>query len=378
MGKQKLKTTFIDNLDIFYSPYQEDKFPPLFHGTRRYSIDCDPSLIDEMRKHCTIVLEKARDYYNTLDYEQLAKYEEYAHSNRISFFACYLVQDFGRYKNYEYNDFFMTCRFDKTYLYPFTKYGCGELGEFAYQNIIGLKHFNIDLGIDESIEFILKHYPLFKNSEPVILIVKDLSYSDLKSENGTRTPKNYIMPNYRLINPEEKEFFVIKEELFKEAEELFDMEIRDILIPKLSDEEIKIGRGWLHDVLYMGGLIEYKRTVPLEEYRYIYTDFKIDKDGKYASACKVICDIFLKEKISYDDLEAIDSAILIFNKRPFGGKLKETREVEFKTNYELSKYLSRLVLTTKNFNIKIDEDVFTIGKRKSIFAKALYYDRYNY
>ena len=50
MGKQKLKTTFIDNLDIFYPPYQEDKFPPLFHGTRRYSIDCDPSLIDEMRK----------------------------------------------------------------------------------------------------------------------------------------------------------------------------------------------------------------------------------------------------------------------------------------------------------------------------------------
>ena len=37
-----------------------------------------------------------------------------------------------------------------------------------------------------------------------------------------------------------------------------------------------------------------------------------------------------------------------------------------------------IILLTKNFNIKIDEDVFTIGKRKSIFAKALYYDRYNY
>jgi hypothetical protein len=128
----------------------------------------------------------------------------------------------------------------------------------------------------------------------------------------------------------------------------------------------------------MGGLIEYKRTIPLEKYDYIYTESKYDVQKKYLNACKVICDIFIKQKINFEDLESIDNALLLFNKRPFGGKIKDNNEVYFKNNYELSKYLSRFIFRTKQFNVEIDEKVFTVGKRNSFFARTLYFDSLNY
>ena len=161
----RFKVKYIDNLDMFYPPYNEDAFPPLFHGTRRYSIECDQSLIDDMRKHCHIILEHARDYYKTLDAKTFDEYNEYARKNKLKYFAHYLVLSFGKYSNYEYKDFYMTSKFEKDYLLAFTKYGFGEIGEFAYHNVLGLKHYNIDLGINDSFDFILNHYNDFKNSE---------------------------------------------------------------------------------------------------------------------------------------------------------------------------------------------------------------------
>ena len=378
MEQRKFKITYIDNLDDFYHPFNADMFPPLFHGTRQYAIECDQSLIEQMKKHCFIVLEKVRDYYNTLSYEVLEKYQNYGYESGFRYFASYLVQDFGKYKNYEYNDFYVTTRFEKSYLLVFTKYGFGEIGEFAYHNIMGLKHFEIDLGIDESFDFILSQYPNFIKSEPIVLIAKNISCNDLRSERGYEVDKYDGLPNYRLINPFDKELLVIKQELFDEATQLFDKNIRKIVLSKLNDEEILIGRGWLHDIFYMGGLIEYKRTIPLEKYGYIYTECKSERAKKYFHACNVICGIFRRKKIKLEDLAEIDEALLVFNKRPFGGKLKGNSETCFKNSYELSKYLSMFIFTNKQLNIEIEEKVFSVGKRNSFFARTLYFDRLNY
>lgn len=362
--------TYLDNLDMFYHLCKNKNYVPLFHGTRKYAVECDPTLIEMMRKHCVIILEKARDYYNSLDSQTYDKYWEYRKVSKLQYFASHLVLTFGGLSNYQYGDFYMTRRFDETYLLRFTTYGCGEIGRFAYDNILGLKHFNIDLGINESMEFVLKHYPDFINSEQVVLILNDYKLDELKGESGGKVYEIEDGVNFRLCNYQNKEFFVIKESLFNEAMELFDEENREVLECKLTSQEIKIGLGWLHDVFYSAKLIEYKRKIPLEEYQYNY----IYNEEEYINACKTISDIFVYEKIDYDDLEVIDKAIFLFNKKPFSN-LQSDDSWEYKTNYELTKYLSRYIFITKIFNIKISDEVFTKGIHTSILARALFNDQ---
>ena len=365
----KFNLTYLGNLKMFYHLCKDQSYVPLFHGTRRYAVECDPFLIKMMRRHCINILEKARDHFNSVDDETYSKYEKYKRESKLTYFASAIILTFGRISNFQYGDFYMTKRFDQNFLLRFTTYGCGEIGKLAYDNILGLQHFNIDLGITESMEFVLKHYPLFIDSEPIVLILNDYTIDELESESGNKVYDIEYNVNIRLKNYENKEFYVINQSLFDEASILFNEENREILESSLSKEEKIIGLGWLHDVFYSGKLFKYTRKIPIEEYNYTYIYTKTE----FINASKVICNIFLNKKIDYEDLALIDKAIFLFENKPFA-KLAIDDFPEEKSIFELSKYLSWYILDPNKSLIKIAEDVFTKGIYTSLFARTLFID----
>ena len=264
------KLCYLDNLDMFYNLCKNQEFIPLFHGTKKYAVECDPIIIEMMHKHCINILLKAKAHFKSVDNETYDKYWAYKKASEFKYFASEFITTFGNINNFQYGDFYMTRFFDETFLLRFTSYGFGEIGRFTYDNIMGLKHFNINIDANESIDFFLKHYPEFLNSEPVVLILNDYNLDELKSEGGNKVYEFENNVNFRLSNPFNKNFYVIKQSLFEEAVELFDEEHRKIFESKLNHEEALIGKGWLHDIFYSGHLIEYKRDVPKESYRYSY------------------------------------------------------------------------------------------------------------
>ena len=171
------------NLEIDTSDYVVCH-QPLFHGTTRKAIDCDPKEMEKIHDQALLILKTVKSYY--LENESkpgfLDLIEKYHKKSGNHIFCDELTLTIGEIHVYEYGNLYVTTNFLSALNYSLM--GFGELAKRAYYNAIALKELNIDLGISDAVNFIVEEYNQFKDSERVVLMLENVLFEDLSDEAG--------------------------------------------------------------------------------------------------------------------------------------------------------------------------------------------------
>ena len=241
---EKIKYIELDNL----SDYRELKIDttdlvtcrqPLFHGTTRLAID-HPDLMESINHHGAIILKAVKQWYLSKCNEP-GFYDEldaFCDRTKNHAFCDAVTTTFGTVSNFSYGDFYLTTNYLSALTFSSLK--LGELGKRAYYNALGVKELGLNLGIEESIDYIVDIYPQFENSERVILMIDNALFDDLTTERGhpllfinKKGEKDYFFcqraydsevsetvednNNYRLLNLSKYTFKLIRKEFFREG-----------------------------------------------------------------------------------------------------------------------------------------------------------------
>lgn len=183
---EKIKYIALDNLDSYKNLVidKEDYVvcrQPLFHGTTRMAIDCDPEEIKRIHEQALIAIDVYKSYLE--ENEDKPGFQEWLHNHHKRFVnQDWTLQQVGHANNYQYGDFYVTANYLEAL--RFSMAGFGELGQMAYRCAVALKELNVDFGINETIDFIIDEYNRFQNSERVVLVLENVLFEDLLRESG--------------------------------------------------------------------------------------------------------------------------------------------------------------------------------------------------
>ncbi|MBO5077382.1 MAG: hypothetical protein J5584_07290 [Clostridia bacterium] len=239
---EQLKYEILDNLNDYtgkkttYDSILCDH--PLFHGTTLFAIEASAEVVSAFCNHCKIVLRKAKKYTLSLNNREAfyESAEHYCQKSKIAPFWHFIerfeeLEDYG----YQYGDFYVTTNY--LLALEYSKNAGGELGNLAHNAELLLEDLGIDLDLQESISVLKKNYPLFSESERVILIADKIPFDDLKYERGYTLNKDYIdylyetdfntNLSFRLLHPEKYQLKLIRKPLFKEGISCF-TDIKDV------------------------------------------------------------------------------------------------------------------------------------------------------
>lgn len=218
---------------------------PLFHGTRRYALEATDAERDRFYDACKTVISFAQKiaFSNIIDDNALEAYQRKTNP----MFLETVVYGFGRSHSYEYGDLYITSGFSTAF--GFTHNIGGELGEWAYRQCEGIKHFSIEL--DEkaynAVEIVQTEYEKYSNSEKVILIYFGVNFKDMLNAGGTPfwvddeylqeeiadlydsrdTDNETHNKTFRLINIDKYTPYCLREQDFRKGFELF-TDIKDL------------------------------------------------------------------------------------------------------------------------------------------------------
>ena len=171
-----------DKFNTDYSVNFEVCEIPLFHGTRKRALSTSKSERESFYSACKIMMEFAKnfDYNDALDEDEINIYRK----EKNPYFLDTPVYLYKTNK-YNYGDFYITSSY--TCALSFSCYAGGELGEYAYAQYKGFCDFNIELDatIKNAGEIIKKEYDKYNKSEKVILVYKNIKFTDLIIEGGT-------------------------------------------------------------------------------------------------------------------------------------------------------------------------------------------------
>lgn len=213
---------------------------PLFHGTSLAALECDLNEIKLIHDHSIKIMKAVKEYYfsNEKNKEIVSTINEYR-KTRNTYFCEEHTLTFGEMHNYEYGDFYVTINF--LYAVTFSNIKIGEVARFAYFNAVGLRDLKIDLGIEESINYIISEYNKFKDSPRVILMIENISIEDLLTESGddvdsfhleliydaSITEHGGMRKNFRIKNLSKYVVKLIPEKLFYKGLKIF-TQIKDV------------------------------------------------------------------------------------------------------------------------------------------------------
>ena len=242
-----LQTKELKNLqDILAEPVGPDCCDvPLFHGTRAYALQVAEA--DRKRFHtaCDKVMTFAKSIFWTCPVNDDALLEYQRSEN--SLFMSSVVYQYKTAK-YDYGAFYLTSGYPNAFI--FANFAGGELGEFAYGQCRGFRHFNIDLEpeVAAAATVVEAEYEKYANSEKLILVYRGVRYRDMATESGfpflkaDGTLDAFLIedmediickdgweyaPNYRLANPEGYTGWIIRQKDFKTGLSVF-TQIRDV------------------------------------------------------------------------------------------------------------------------------------------------------
>lgn len=154
---------------------------PLFHGTRRYSIEVDKGERERFFAACKTVISFAKRWMDggNVDWESI---KEYRTENRLYMDVTVLSQ-YGS-PSYQYGDFYLTSSYTNALI--FANRGAGELGDYAYAQARGFAHFGIPLDEDTlaAAGIVEAEYPKYAESERLVLIYYGVMFEDLYTERG--------------------------------------------------------------------------------------------------------------------------------------------------------------------------------------------------
>ena len=244
-----IKVLEIQDLNNFSHPHIGDSEHckiPLFHGTRRYALEVTDADRDRFYNACKTVILFAQKiaFSNIIDENALNAYNR----NTNPLFFGSVVYGLGRSNSYEYGDLYITSGFSTAF--SFTHNVGGELGEYAYHQCEGLKHFSIKLDekTQAAMEIVQTEYEKYKNSEKVILIYFGVNFKDMLHQGGdpfwedddeymqeeiealydTReTDNEQYHETFRLINLDKYTPYLLCEKDFRKGFELF-TDIKDL------------------------------------------------------------------------------------------------------------------------------------------------------
>lgn len=219
---------------------------PLFHGTRRYALQVAEADRNRFYEACKTVMLFAQKlaFSDKIDNDALESYQRTTNP----LFLATVVYGFGRSHSYEYGDLYVTSGFSTAFSY--THNVGGELGEWAYRQCEGFKHFSIDLDEStlEATKIVIEEYEKYRNSEKVILIYYGIKFTDLLHEGGSpfwfddeymqedieylyedAIETDYSQANtaLRLINPDAYTAYILPEKDFRKGFKIF-TKIQDI------------------------------------------------------------------------------------------------------------------------------------------------------
>ena len=244
-----IKEREIHDINNFSQPHIGDAEHckiPLFHGTRRYALEVTDAERDRFYDACKTVILFAQKiaFSNIIDDNALETYQRKANP----LFLATVVYGFGRSHSYEYGDLYITSGFSTAF--RFTHNIGGELGEWAYHQCEGFKHFLIEL--DEktyaAVEIVQSEYEKYNNSEKAILIFFGVNFKDMLSAGGTpfwvddeymeeeiadlyddarETDNSQHAETFRLINLDKYTPHLLREKDFRKGFELF-TDIKDL------------------------------------------------------------------------------------------------------------------------------------------------------
>lgn len=177
----------IDFLDTIKCDWEERNYQyfvrPLFHGTRRYALECSKEEIAKIKEYSLIIIKFIQKIEKTISLDVVGQY--FKRKKERNCFASAVVSQIEKSSLYQYDSLYLTTSIYRAI--SFSKNACGEIGQTAYDNAIAIKELGIetnDIKIDEAIDYIIKTVPKFKESERVVLIFENVNYDDLKSESS--------------------------------------------------------------------------------------------------------------------------------------------------------------------------------------------------
>ena len=221
-----------------YSDFAVDKTDllicrsPLFHGSTEKAIDCNPEIMQLIHDHSLIIIKAAKDFYakNSNDPAFKNELKDYVENTGNDVFCDGVTCEFGISSLYSYGDFYVTTNFEAAMDYAELTFG--ELALRAYYNACGLRTFKANADIEASISFIIDKYDEFKNSPKAVLLLRNVSFDDLRSEGGhplnsDRQRKRIyeadavVNCNLRVMNVFQYTLELFSEDLFAEAKQCF-------------------------------------------------------------------------------------------------------------------------------------------------------------
>lgn len=154
---------------------------PLFHGTRRYSLEASDEERTEFYDACDIIISFAKEI---LDQKRIDKEELFKYQRENEFFLTTVVEAKGSSDLFQYGDFYVTTSYPSAISFS-NKIG-GELGMNAYYQLVGFEHFGITLNVEAeaAAEIVRQGYEKYKSSERVVLAYYGVSIADLNGEDG--------------------------------------------------------------------------------------------------------------------------------------------------------------------------------------------------
>lgn len=215
MGQLKIKGEF--NFDNYSTPQAIDYGTckrPLFHGTRKYSLEISEEARQIFNEACNKILAFAR----TLIRNKKIEYNIVVNTAKQCF-------------AFEYGDFYLTLSFTRAIDYSYNV--GGELGQNIYKVCQVIKSKNIELTdeIRNAIDIVSSEYEKYEKSEKVILVVNDINFNDLYNRNGSK-----LIDSLEL-NEDAKEEIV---DLYTE-EETSNCELdRDFMVKNIGDYKIHV------------------------------------------------------------------------------------------------------------------------------------------
>ena len=195
-----IHTVNVQDLDSFEPIRVSDEDAckiPLFHGTRRYTLESPVEDRERFYSACDIVMHFAKELANSnyIDETQLTEYKRNHNRN----FLNTLVYAYGDNK-FTYGDFYVTSSY--TTAISFSHNIGGELGNTAYAQCLGFQYFGIavDETVANAINIVTEEYHKYLNSEKIIIAFYGIKFSDLTRENGTPFLINAINPQQEAYN----------------------------------------------------------------------------------------------------------------------------------------------------------------------------------
>lgn len=175
-------------------------FIPFFHGTDRHILQMTSQERDEAKKYCISAVKylmKKFDENNWKDYSK-AKRLSLSHEKYGSVVDAYIGASswISGYKNYEYDNVYVTASPDKALKYGRRSFVFGELGYFAHYLYYGAEEFGFDLSDADDYQRQALNYVRCRtneDSDPVVLMIIGIDKERIRTEIGKHVNWEYAV-----------------------------------------------------------------------------------------------------------------------------------------------------------------------------------------